>query len=173
MSSDYDIDTEMDIYNQSKDINPIILIKEQEEEKLNQYKEMNSNIRVTFVVKSMNNYDKDIIEGIQTLCKNNYINFIVREYNSDIYEEDRENIVKLPAFNIYLHNNYETTFYLGNNYEKIIEDKINEVRQEWEGNNKKKEYWTSQKSKIKMLLISLFGRFKKNNNKDNNNEIIK
>jgi len=58
--------------------------------------------------------------------------FNVREFNSKKYEEDRENIVKLPAFHIYMNGKYKDTVYnvteLQNKLEFIVNQSVPKKR---------------------------------------------
>ena len=68
-------------------------------------------LRVTLIVKDTDKLLPVNYNEVKNLCSHNGIIFTVREYNAQKFEEDCENIRKLPAFHIYRHNQYQATFY--------------------------------------------------------------
>ena len=93
--------------------NPII-------QKKNRYK----NYNISLIVRTFER--KDILveeyKSIAELCDKNSISFLIREYNSRVYEEDSEYITRLPAFHIYegAKKRYVGTFYEGTDPLQII-----------------------------------------------------
>lgn len=54
----------------------------------------------------------DKLSEMRNFCNENHIHFTVREFNSDLIEEDREMVVRLPAYQIYNGPEYIRTLYL-------------------------------------------------------------
>lgn len=65
-------------------------------------------------------YDKVLYDKVHELCANLKIEFKSREFCSQLYKHDRENIEKLPAFHIYSWGNYEKTIYSDTTTAKTI-----------------------------------------------------
>ncbi len=84
------------------------------------------------------------------------INFVTREYDSWKYSDDRHNIIKLPAFHIYVKKRYRETFYPNTRPYQIMQDaveayKIKETRLN-------KHTWTSFYTDLKARLVAIFHR---------------
>jgi len=73
--------------------------------------EQSTGLRVTFIVKDIDKLLPVNYNEVKNFCSNNGIIFTVREYNTRKYQEDCENILRLPAFHIYRHNECQATFY--------------------------------------------------------------
>jgi len=73
--------------------------------------EQSTGLRVTFIVKDTDKLLPVNYNEVKNFCSNNGIIFTVREYNTRKYQEDCENILRLPAFHIYRHNECQATFY--------------------------------------------------------------
>ena len=63
---------------------------------------------------------KDVFDSVQIWCSENHVPFEIRFFDSDIFWEDREMIERLPAFNIYFRDEYESTFYPEESVEKHV-----------------------------------------------------
>ena len=84
--------------------------------------EKSSNMFITLVVKEIDNVKyEDYYLNMKDMCNMKNISLLVREYNSKQYEEDCEQITKLPAFHLYRDEEWITTFYPNNNILKILE----------------------------------------------------
>jgi hypothetical protein len=92
------------------------------EQHLDLLKENSSLIKYAhkFFVEGIYNQDKPIEENtwaeMRTFCTQHHIHFTVREFNSDLIEEDREMVLRLPAYQIYNGPDYERTLYLNEDY---------------------------------------------------------
>jgi hypothetical protein len=68
-----------------------------------------------FSVDALYNWGKPIKEEVfdmmRIFCAENHIQFEIRAYNSEVYVEDREEVTILPAYNIYIEDEFETTLY--------------------------------------------------------------
>ena len=87
-------------------------------------------------------------------CKTHHITFKLEEFNSGI-EEDREMVVKLPAFHLYLDTEYEMTFYLDQPFSTVLQDFL--VKQFDSRSNLKRSSWTFALPHISFPIF----RFKK------------
>ena len=67
---------------------------------------------------------EEIFDPVKSYCKERNITFHLREFDSEHNEEDREEIIKLPAFQIYKEGEYVLTFYPHDNYKGIIRDQV-------------------------------------------------
>ena len=56
--------------------------------------------------------EEDMINMIKDYCSSKSITFLSREYNSNKYTEDQDEITELPAFHIYVNNEYYETLFL-------------------------------------------------------------
>ena len=54
---------------------------------------------------------EEAFDEVKGFCKENHIVFTIREFMPQNIAEDREQIEKLPAFQIYLEGNYQKTAY--------------------------------------------------------------
>jgi hypothetical protein len=54
---------------------------------------------------------EEVFDEMRVFCKEYHIHHELREFLPEPLEEDRENIVKLPAFQIYVEDEYEKTAY--------------------------------------------------------------
>jgi len=94
-----------------------------------------------FFVEGIYNKYKPIEESIwsemRTFCSQHHINFTIREFNSDLIEEDREMVLRLPAYQIYNGPDYERTLYLDeeclSQFKAIIasQEKVNKKHVSW------------------------------------------
>jgi len=67
---------------------------------------------------------EEIFDPVRIYCKEKNITFHLREFDPDHKEEDREEIIKLPAFQIHKEGEYVLTFYPDDNYKGIIRDQV-------------------------------------------------
>lgn len=120
-------------------MNPIFLQKEQTQKEL----EFNSQFNITFV-KEYRFYDNNSFMFIKKFCEEKNISFLVRNYDSSIFQEDCDYISQLPAIHIYSQKKgYLNTFYLSNDIMLLVENEINKVKIEEEKKRLKKEYYLS------------------------------
>ena len=98
---------------------------------------------------------EEIFDSVRIWCSENHVQFMIREFYGG-FEEDREMIERLPAFNIYFRNEYEKTFYP----EDSVEKEILKILPQKENLNKKNE--KSKKIEIAKSWKQFFGKiFKK------------
>lgn len=69
-----------------------------------------SKLYIIGLCKSENNYDPLEYSSVYNFCKQYYIEFSIQPLSSGI-EEDREHVVRLPAYHVYYNDEYECTFY--------------------------------------------------------------
>ena len=77
---------------------------------------------------------EEIFDSVRIWCSENHVQFMIREFYEG-FEEDREMIERLPAFNIYFKDEYKKTFYP----EDSVEKEILKILPKKENPNKKKE----------------------------------
>jgi hypothetical protein len=81
-------------------------------------------VRVTLIYDWSHDCDFAEFHTIKTYCKDNGMIFGSREYNTYRYYQDREFVVKLPAFHVFVQDDYERTLYPGpdifNDFQAII-----------------------------------------------------
>lgn len=87
---------------------------------------------------------EEIFDSVRIWCSENHVQFMIREFYGG-FEEDREMIERLPAFNIYFRNEYEKTFYPEDSVEKEIL-KILPQKEKNEKNEKSKKIEIGKKS---------------------------
>ena len=85
-------------------------------------------------------------------CKTHHITFKLEEFNNGI-EEDREMVVKLPAFHLYIDTEYEMTFYLDQQFSTVLQDFI--VRQFDSRSNPKRSSWSFTLPKLSIPAFRL------------------
>jgi len=57
--------------------------------------------------------DDRVFDSVRIFCSEHRIEFSLRVFNSAAFEQDREVLIKLPAFHIYYEDEYEKSFYPG------------------------------------------------------------
>jgi hypothetical protein len=98
---------------------------------------------------------EEIFDSVRIWCSENHVQFMIREFYGG-FDEDREMIERLPAFNIYFKNEYEKTFYP----EDSVEEEILKILPQKENPKKKNE--KSKKIEISKSWKQFFGKiFKK------------
>lgn len=85
------------------------------------------------------------------------INFVTREYDSWKYSDDRHNIIRLPAFHIYVKKIYRETFYPNTRPYQIMQDAV-EAYKIKEQKRLHKRTWTSFYTDLKARLVAIFHR---------------
>jgi hypothetical protein len=112
-------------------------------------------LRITLVVKnislistkSCDDLDK-YCNILKTYCKIHNIIFTIRDYCSIVYDEDRDNICKLPACHIYKNNIYLITLYDKESINDKIQDEIAKYKKEQEKIKLKREVWNKRFNSI-------------------------
>jgi hypothetical protein len=82
-------------------------------------------ITVKCVVSSLSEKNSEILK-IRDFANDMNINFVMREYNSKKFSDDRHRITRLPAFHIYVNRGYRNTFYLNSHPYQIIQQIVEE-----------------------------------------------
>lgn len=106
-------------------------------------------IKVSFIYKR-ESFDRDdpIFKKIKELCSDLNIEFQVRQFDSFMYREDRDNITHLPALHIYEKGYREETFYPETRAVQIIMNSYNKFK-----NMKKREWDEPLKRLLKRLSL--------------------
>lgn len=71
---------------------------------------------------------EEAYDSARIYCKQNHIEFIMRDF-FDGFIEDREIVERIPAFHIYYEGEYKRTFYKGNELEDILQELIEEMKE--------------------------------------------
>jgi hypothetical protein len=110
-------------------------------------------IMVKCIVASLSDKNDDILK-IREYAHIHNIHYTTRLYNSRKFSEDRDIIVRLPAFHIYVKNSYRNTFYLNTRPYQIIHDTVDEYIKKQMAKINKKSWLTG----IKNYIVKLFHR---------------
>jgi len=78
-----------------------------------------SEVRVECIVYQLSDFD-EILKNIRNKCHELDVLFTTRKFNSSKYSNDRNEIKKLPAFHIYIGDQYKNTIYPDNDTIKNI-----------------------------------------------------
>jgi len=78
-----------------------------------------SELRVECVVYELSDFD-EILKIVRDNCHELNVLFTTRKFNSSKYSNDRNEIKKLPAFHIYINDQYKNTIYPDSDTIKII-----------------------------------------------------
>ena len=113
-------------------------------------------ITVKCVVDSLSEKIPDILK-IRDFAHGMNINFTTREYNSKKYSDDRDHITRLPAFHIYFHNGYRSTFYLNTRPYQIIQEIVQEY-QEAQERKRLRRTWNTFYTELRAYLKAAFKR---------------
>ena len=70
----------------------------------------------------------EVFDGVRIFCAEHRIAFSLRPFNSDAFAQDREYITKLPAFHIYYKDEYEKSFYPGEDPATQIQQVLREMK---------------------------------------------
>lgn len=97
-----------------------------------------------FAVKGIYDWRKpikeEVFDNMRIFCSENRIGFIIRAFNAEEIKEDRNEITQLPAYHIYIENEYLGTFFTS---ETCIEALKNMVLTEEEFSCVKTMWWIS------------------------------
>lgn len=117
-------------------------------------------MKVVYVYRLPTNFNDATLAEIRQMCEDQNIPFKIREYNSDKYEEDREEIERLPAFHLYVRGHHEKTFYPVGRPQQIILDAHSDlVAADWAARQSRKAWrawfhawvaWVSRKRKTRL-----------------------
>jgi hypothetical protein len=97
-------------------------------------------VSITYVVKEI----VSPVSYIESLCNRNGFNFETRKYSSKLFSDDRHCIRSLPAYHIYINNNYYDTIYPSFD----ILEKIESVIAEADRMNKSKRCFRQKPNQI-------------------------
>jgi hypothetical protein len=90
--------------------------------------------------------NETVFDLVRIFCANHRIQFGIRIFNSAAFIQDRECITKLPAFHIYYKDEYEKSFYPGDDPAVQIQYMLNEIKNY---NKPKRTQWSWKFPKIK------------------------
>jgi hypothetical protein len=100
-----------------------------------------SNIKISCIVQHPNDLCGENIESIQLHCLNRGFTVEMRIFDSYSYSDDREYIISLPAFHIYIGAKYENTVYPSDSPIEIIDSYIEKYRASEEKARRRREVW--------------------------------
>ena len=107
--------------------------------------------------------DKDI-HNIRDYCIEKNVLFSTRRFNSNKYSDDRNYILKLPAFHVIINDSYIETFYINTRPFQHIDKAIQKYNDIIEKKQKNKEAW-------KNYYNNFINMFKKESLMDKNERI--
>lgn len=109
-------------------------------------------IRVELVVRSLDDAKSQHLQEIKKFCQEQAVFFETRLYDSYRSKYDRDEIVTLPAFHIFVNSIYQKTFYPAHRPFQIIFDTAFEYKKKVEEKQEKKGRW---KKAFKSLWVKL------------------
>lgn len=81
-------------------------------------------IKVVFVLKELEDQHSEVLQTIKKFCQEELLQIETRTYDSSKYRHDRDEIIRLPAFHLYVGKNLEQTFYPNGRPIQIIQVQI-------------------------------------------------
>ena len=75
-----------------------------------------------------NKLDDRVFDSVRIFCSEHRIDFGLRVFNSAAFEQDREVLIKLPAFHIYYEDQYEKSFYPGDSPAIQIQELLYKIK---------------------------------------------
>lgn len=135
--------------------NPAVLIAKQKEKERREREAFRHSFIVTCVVPYIEELSiHPSFRFVKQFCEENQVPFSTREYDSDRYKEDRDEISRMPAFHMYDkngHSHFQTFFHDENPIQKIQTEIISWQKAQ-ERKQARKEMWERKVSG----LISFF-----------------
>ena len=98
---------------------------------------------------------EEIFHSVRIWCSENHVQFMIREFYGG-FDEDREMIERLPAFNIYFKDEYEKTFYLEDSVEEEILKILPKKEKKENGKNEKSKKIEIGKKSWKQFFGKMF-----------------
>jgi hypothetical protein len=98
-------------------------------------------IHIKCILYDLIDYNDKQIHSLRDHCHQRNIFFSSRRYDSYKYSDDRNNIKKLPAFHVYINNNYNYTFYMDRHEISEVNIVIGMYNDKLARKRKKKEEW--------------------------------
>jgi hypothetical protein len=110
-------------------------------------------IRVEIVVKVLE--DAKSLQEFKSFCQDQQILVETRVYDSYKNRHDRDEIVSLPAFHIYVNTIYQKTFYPAHRPFQIVSDTVFEYKRRIQERQEKKGRWKKPFLKLWERFIAL------------------
>ena len=103
------------------------------------------------------NYDNNdpILRKVEEFCEYFNLKFIIREFDSYLFKEDRDYITELPAIQVYTRKYYEDTIYPSKSAIRNLQETYNKydiAEMEWKA---KKQIWENRIKYLKSKFCSL------------------
>jgi len=102
---------------------------------------LQSHIKISCITQRLSDLRGENIESIRTHCLNRGFTVEVRIFDSHAYSDDREYIISLPAFHIYIDAKYENTVYPSDSPIEIIDSYIEKYHAAQEKGRRRREAW--------------------------------
>uniref|UniRef100_A0A6C0BJR8 Uncharacterized protein n=1 Tax=viral metagenome TaxID=1070528 RepID=A0A6C0BJR8_9ZZZZ len=98
---------------------------------------------------------EEVFDSVRIWCSENHVQFMIREFYGG-FDEDREMIERLPAFNIYFKDEYEKTFYPEDSVEEEILKILPKKEKKENGKNEKSKKIEIGKKSWKQFFGKMF-----------------
>jgi len=85
--------------------------------------------------------DERVFDSVRIFCSEHRIKFTLRVFNSPAFEQDRDVLVKLPAFHIYYEDMYEKSFYPGESPAIQVQELLHEINPKKSQDKKENIWW--------------------------------
>ena len=102
-------------------------------------------VRVDAIYDWAKDRDFPAFKIVREFCNANHVIFVGREYDSHRFWEDRDKLVKLPAFHIYIEDYWHIVVYPDENPIQEIQTAILKVKEQETERLRKKEKWIAKK----------------------------
>lgn len=96
-----------------------------------------------------------ILRKLTEFCEYSDIVFVIREYDSEKHEEDRECVERLPAIQVYFEKEYYDTYYTPVNIVQILRLELNKYEIEKLEEEAKRQIWNEKIRYLKSKFHSL------------------
>lgn len=93
------------------------------------------------------------LRQLKDFCETNHLSFSGREYDFERFNEDRDEISKLPAYHIYMGYDWDSTHYFERtDFVKPIQEAILNYKAKQEKKRRKQEQWAERKERFVEFL---------------------
>ena len=110
-------------------------------------------IVIRCILYDLSDFNDPDIHSIRNYCIEKNVLFLTRRYNSYKYSDDRNYILKLPAFHVIINNSYRETFYINTRPLQHIDEAIQKYNDIIEKKKKNKEAWNNYYNNFRNMFI--------------------